>query len=54
MASKKAIDLLHWAMRIVLYRRIAVAIEMAAELVYFFIIILFAVALAAAGAIQSK
>ncbi len=53
-ASIEALNLLYWAMRAVLYRRIAMARETASKLGTFFIVVLFAVALAAAGAIQSK
>jgi hypothetical protein len=54
-ASTKALDLLHWAMHAVLYRRTAVAaINMAGNVGPFFAVILFSVALAAAGAIRSK
>ncbi len=53
-ASTKALDLLHWAMGVVLYRRTTAAIEMATKVGPFFVVVLFAVALVAAGAIQSK
>jgi hypothetical protein len=53
-ASTKAQDLLHQAMRVVLYRRTAVAIEMPSKVGPFFVVILFVVALAAAGAIRSE
>jgi hypothetical protein len=53
-ALTKDLDLLYWAMHVVLYQRTAAAIEMASKLVHFFIVVLFAVALAAAGVIRSK
>ncbi len=53
-ASVKALNLLYWVMRAVLYRRIAMARETARKLGTFFIVVLFAVSLAATGAIQSK
>jgi hypothetical protein len=53
-ASSEALDLLYWAMRAALYRRIAMTIKTASKLVYVFIVVLFDVALATAGAIQSK
>jgi hypothetical protein len=53
-ASNKALNLLYWAMRVVLYHCTAMAIKMASLLVHFFVVVLFAVALAAAGAIRSK
>jgi hypothetical protein len=52
-ASSEALDLLYWAMGAVLYRHTAVAIKMASFLVYYFVVVSFAVALAAAGAIRS-
>ncbi len=54
MASSKALNLLYWAMRRVLYWRTAMAIELASLFGTFFVVILFAVALAAAGAMRSK
>jgi hypothetical protein len=51
-ASSKALDLLHWAMHAVLYRRTAAAINMATFLGVFVDYCLFA--LAAAGAIRSE
>jgi hypothetical protein len=53
-AFRKATNLLHWAMRSVLYRRIATAIKMGSKVGTFFINDLSAVALTAAGAIRSK
>jgi hypothetical protein len=53
-ASNKALNLLYWAMHAVLYRRTAAAIKMAGLLGTFFVVISFAVALAAAGAIRSE
>ena len=54
MASRKSINLLNWVMGEVLYWCNATATKMASKVGAFFIIVLFAVALAAAGAIQSK
>ncbi len=53
-ASNKALSHLYWAMRAVLYQRTAAAIKMASLFVHFFVVVLFAVALAAAGAIRSE
>jgi hypothetical protein len=53
-ASTKALDLLHWAMRAVSYRRTAMAIKMAIKVGQFFVLVLVVVALAAAGVIWSK
>jgi hypothetical protein len=53
-ASNKALNLLYQAMHAVLYWRTAATIKMASCFGTFFIIVLFAVALVAAGAIQSK
>ena len=53
-ASNKALSLLHWAMCAVLYPHTAAAIKMASLFGTFFVVILFAVALVAAGAIWSK
>jgi hypothetical protein len=53
-ASVEALNLLYWAMHAVLYRRIAMARETASKLGKFFIVVLFAVTLATAGAIWSK
>ncbi len=53
-ASNKALNLLHWAMCAVLYLRTATAIKMASLFGTFFVVVLFAVALAATGAIRSK
>jgi hypothetical protein len=50
----KALDLLHRAMRSVLYHRIAVAIETASKVGTFCIVVLLIVALVAAGAIRSE
>jgi hypothetical protein len=50
----KALVMLHWAMRNVLYRRTATAIKMVSKVDTFFIFVLFAVALAAAGVIRSQ
>ena len=53
-AYMKALDLLHRAMRAVKYRCIAMGIEMAIKVGAYYIFVLFAVALAAAGAIWSE
>jgi hypothetical protein len=53
-ASTKALALFYWAMRAVLYRRTTVAIKMASKVGQFFIIVLFAVTLAAVRAIQRE
>jgi hypothetical protein len=53
-ASTKALDLLHWVMRAILYWRTAKAMEMASKVSAFFHHCLFAVTLAAARAIQRK
>jgi hypothetical protein len=53
-ASVEALNLLYRAMRVVMYRRIAMARETASKLGTFFSVVLFAVTLAATGAIQSK
>jgi hypothetical protein len=53
-ASTKALDLLHQSMHTVLYRCTTAAIKTAIKVDPFFVIILFDVALAAAGAILSK
>jgi hypothetical protein len=53
-ASNKALNLFYRAMCAVLYRRTAMAIKMASLLGTFFVIVSFAVALVAAGAIRSK
>ena len=50
----KALDLLHWAMRLILYRHIAMAIEMKSKVGTFCMVVLLLVALAAARAIRSK
>jgi hypothetical protein len=47
-------DLLHWVMRSVSYRRIAMVIEMASKEGIFCMVVLLIVALAAAGVIQSE
>ena len=53
-AFVKATSLLHWVMCSVLYCRIATAIKMASKVGTCCIIVTFAVALAAAGAIRSE
>jgi hypothetical protein len=50
----KSVTLLHWAMHVVEYRRIAVAIKTAIKVGKCYINILFAVTLAAVGAIRSE
>ncbi len=55
MASSKAMDLLHWAMRLVLYRHIAMVIKMASKKGgVFFIVVLLFVTMVATGAIWSE
>jgi hypothetical protein len=54
LASTKALSLFYWAMHAVLYRRTSVDIKMARKVGPFFVVVLFAVALASAGAIGSK
>ena len=53
-AFMKAMNLLHRAMRSVLYRCIAMSIEMAVEVGTFCIVILLIVSLVTAGVIRSK
>ncbi len=53
-ASSEALDLFHWAMRTVLYRRTAGPLKWPAKWVHALVVVLFAVTPAAAGAIQSK
>ena len=53
-ACKKAMNLLRWLMHTVLYPCTATAIKTASKVGAFGIVVLFAVALAAPGAIQSK
>jgi hypothetical protein len=53
-ASTKALDFLHQAMHAILYWRTAAAIKMASKVGPFFIFVLFAIALEAAGVIRSK
>jgi hypothetical protein len=53
-AFRKALDLLYWSIRSILYRHIAMAIEMASKVGILCIVVLSIVALAAAGAIQSE
>jgi hypothetical protein len=52
--SIKALDHLYRAMRGVLYRHISAAVKQQAIMVHFLIVVSFAVALAAAGAIQCE
>ncbi len=53
-ASNKALNLIYWAMRAVLYQHTAATIRMASLFGTFFVVVLFAVALVAAGVIRSK
>jgi len=53
-AFVKALDLLHQAIRTVYYRPIMMAIKMAIKVGTHYIVVLFAVALAAAEAIRSE
>ena len=53
-AFMKAMDLLHRAICGVYYRRTATAIELVSKVDTFYILVLFAVALAAAGVIRSQ
>ncbi len=53
-ASRKAMNLLHWAMHAVSYRRTATAIKTDSKVGAFFVIVLFDVALAATGTIQRE
>ncbi len=53
-ASSKVLDILHWAIQVVWYWGIAMAIKMASKVGQFVVVVLFAVALAAAGVIWSK
>jgi len=54
LAFMKAMNLLHWVMNAVSYRRTAMAIKMTSKVDTFCIVGLFAVALVAAGAIRSE
>jgi hypothetical protein len=53
-ASIKSLDIRHWAMRAVSYRRTATAIEMASKVGAFFVVVVFTETMAAAGAKQSE
>jgi hypothetical protein len=53
-ASNKALNLLYWAMHAVLYRFTAAAIKMASLFGTFVVVVSFAIAQAAAGAIRSE
>jgi len=53
-AFRKALDLLHQAMLVLSYRRIAMAIEMASKAGVFFTVVLLIVTVAAAVAIWSE
>jgi hypothetical protein len=53
-AFRKALDLMYRSMRSVLYRPLAMAIEMASKVGVLCIVVLLIVALVAAGAIQSE
>ncbi len=50
----KDMELPHWSMRAVLYPRIVMAIKMVSKVDTFCIVVLFAVPLAATGAIRSE
>ena len=50
----KDMELPHWSMHTVLYPRIVMAIKMVSKVDTFCIVVLFAVALAATGAIRSE
>jgi hypothetical protein len=53
-ATTKSLDLVRWAICVVLYRRTAAAINMASKVGPFFVVVLFAATLAAARAIPSN
>ncbi len=53
-ASSGALGLLYWETHTEMYRRIAMATKVASKVSVIFIVVLFAVALVAAGAIRSK
>ncbi len=53
-ASSEALDLLYRAMRAVMFQCTAAAIKMASLFGNFFVVVSFAVALVAAGAIRSE
>ncbi len=53
-ASIESLDIRHWAMRAVSYRRTAMAIEMASEVGAFFVVVVFIETMAAAGEKQSE
>jgi hypothetical protein len=53
-ASIESLDTRHWGMRAVLYRRTAMAIEMASKVGAFFVVVVFIKTMAAAGAKQSE
>ena len=53
-ASSEALDLLHWEIRAVLHRRIAMAIKTASKVGVFVDCCLFACALVVAGVLRSK
>jgi hypothetical protein len=54
-ASRKALNLLHWEICAVLHRHTATAIKTASKFgAYFIVVLLFAVTLMAAGAMQSQ
>jgi hypothetical protein len=52
--SSEALELLYQAMQALLYWRTATALKMASKVGAFFVVVVFPVALAAAGAIRSK
>ncbi len=54
MASIKSLDIRHWAMCAVLYRRTATAIEMASKVGAFVVVVFFIETMVAAGAKQSE
>ncbi len=53
-ASIESLDIRHWAMRAVSYRRTATAIKMASKVGAFFVVVVFIETMAAAGAKQSE
>ncbi len=53
-ASIESLDIRHWVMGAVSYRRTATAIEMASEVGAFFVVVVFIETMAAAGAKQSE
>ncbi len=53
-ASIESLDVPHWAMRAVLYRCTATAIEMASKVGAFFVVVVFIETMVATGAKQSE